>query len=36
LRTAFDQWLVWAKAIPQWDLKRAEIDKNLKAIGEAG
>jgi hypothetical protein len=32
-RKAFDIWLAWAIAMPRWDLKRGEIDKNLKAIG---
>lgn len=32
-RQAFDVWLAWAIAMPKWDLKRAQIDKNLRAIG---
>ena len=32
-RPAFDRWLALAVAIPLSDLKRAVIDRNLKAIG---
>jgi hypothetical protein len=32
-RIAFEAWLAWALAIPDGDLKRAHIDRNLKAIG---
>lgn len=32
-RQAFNVWLAWAIAMPRWDLKRSQIDKNLKAIG---
>lgn len=32
-RSAFDRWLIWAGAVPKWDLKRAHIDENLRKIG---
>lgn len=32
-RVAFDHWLVWARAIKVWDLKRAMVDENLRKIG---
>lgn len=33
LRPAFERWLEWATAVPESDLKRGPLDRNLRAIG---